>query len=129
MDLTVAAAAVESGTHLHRGAVRGGLNEYFGGEAAHHGQPPAAVAGVVRGAPATVVGDGDQQLITVTLSLQVHHRVGVMCGVGVFNRVGQGFIDRQREIVNQHSGSTERPQPLLETHPQLARVVRTGLGG
>lgn len=108
--------------------MRGGLKEYFGGETAHHGQPTAAVAGVVGDAPATVVGDSDQQLVTVTLSLQVHHRVGVMCGVGVFDRIGQGFIDRQGEIVNQSGGSAERPQPLLETHPQLARVGGTGLG-
>ncbi len=108
--------------------MRAGLKVYFGGEITHHGQPTTAVAGVVRSAPAAVVGDGDQQLIVVKLGLQLHHRVGVMHGVGVFGRVGQGFIDRQGEIVNQGGGNTEGLQPLLETHPQLARVVGIGLG-
>ena len=99
LDLAVA-AVVQSRAHVHGSAMRGGFEEYFGGEAAHHGQPAAAVAGIVGGAPATVVGDGDQQLVLVELSLQVHHRVGMMRGVGVFDRIGQCFIDRQGEIVD-----------------------------
>ena len=99
MGLTVA-GLVKSGTHMHGGAMCGGLKEYFGGETAHHGQPTAAVSGVMGGAPATVVSHCDQQLVMVKLSLQAHHRVGVMRGVGMFNRVGQGFIDRQGKIVN-----------------------------
>jgi hypothetical protein len=99
LGLTVAALA-QSGTHVHGGAMCGGLKEYFGGETAHHGQPTAAVAGVMGCAPATVVNDRDEQLVMVKLSLQVHHRVGVVRGVGMFDRVGQGFIDRQGKIVN-----------------------------
>lgn len=121
-------AVVESGAHVHSGAMGGGVNVYFGGEIAHHGQPTAAVAGVVGSAPAAVVGDGDQQLVVVKLGLQVHHRVGVMHEVGVFGGVGQGFIDGQGEIVNQSGGKAEGLQPLLETHPQPARVVGIGLG-
>jgi hypothetical protein len=46
----------------------------------------------------------------------------------MFDRVGQRFVNGQREILNYRGPNTRCLQPLLKTHPQLARVVGSGLG-
>jgi hypothetical protein len=39
----------------------------------------------------------------------------VMGVIGVFNRVGQRFINRQGDVVNHSGPSTQCPQPSLKT--------------
>lgn len=58
-------------------------------------------------APAAVVTDGDQQLLVIHPSVQSHRRIWMIGWVGVFDDVGQGFVDGQGEVIHQGGGGTE----------------------